>query len=293
MQGKLDIDSQSDVSVTLLTHNAGLLLRRLLQAVRDQKTDRTVEIVAVDSGSSDGTLDTLREFGARVDTIPSESFNFGRTRDRVFEKSRGAIVVCLSQDAIPAHPRWLENLVAPLGDPEVAATCGRSIPDPDRSFSQFPWERNGWFYFTAEMGKFRERYGRGLSNANSAIRWSVWERLRFGEQSIGEDFLFQTKLNKEGLRIAFPDDAPVLHHHTYTLGPLYKRCRNEGMGLAALGCEYTAGDLARDLVSPGKYRAWLRELARGSLRNPAALLFPMVRPLGVFAGSRFGREFLR
>jgi len=285
--------NRRDVSVTLLTRNAGPLLRRLLQAVCDQETDRAVEIVAVDSGSTDDTLDTLRAFAVRVDTISPESFNFGRTRDRVFEMSRGPIVVCLSQDAIPAHPRWLDNLVAPLDNPDVAASCGRSVPDPERGFAQFPWERNGWFYFTAEMRKFRERHGRGLSNANSAIRRSVWERLRFGDQAIGEDFLFQTELNKEGLRIAFPDDAPVLHHHTYTLGSLYKRCRNEGMGLAALGCAYTAGDLAGDLMSLGKYKTWLRELVRGSLRSPAALLFPVVRPMAVYAGSRFSREYLR
>jgi rhamnosyltransferase len=282
-----------DVSVTLLTHNGGPLLRRLLEAVRGQDTERVVEIVAVDSGSTDGTLDILREFDARVTSIPSESFNFGRTRDQVFDLSRGKIVICLSQDAIPAHPHWLENLIAPLDDPEVAASCGRSIPDPDRGFDQFPWERNGWFYFTAEMRKFRERYGRGLSNANSAIRRSVCERLRFGEQAIGEDFLLQTKLHAEGARIAFPEDAAVLHHHTYTLRTLYKRCRNEGMGLVALGCDYTTGELVRDFVSLGKYKTWLREFAKGNLRNPAALLFPIVRPVAVYVGCRYGTEYLR
>ncbi len=281
------------MSVTLLTRDAGPLLRRVLEAVRTQETDRGVEIVAIDSGSTDGTLNLLREHDARVETIPAASFNFGRTRDRVFELSRGDIVVCLSQDAIPAHPQWLENLIAPLDDAEVAASCGRSIPDPERGFPQFPWERNGWFYFTAEMRKFRERYGRGLSNANSAIRRSVWERLRFGEQSIGEDFRFQTKLQAESLRIAFPEDAPVLHHHTYTLGTLYKRCHNEGMGLAALGCGYACGDFVIDTVSFGKYKTWLRELVNGNLRSPAALLFPVIRPAAVYAGSRFGREFLR
>ncbi|GMV92286.1 MAG: hypothetical protein AMXMBFR82_20640 [Candidatus Hydrogenedentota bacterium] len=279
--------------MTLLTRDAGALLRRVLDAVRTQETSRSVEIVAIDSGSTDGTLDMLREYEARVETIPAESFNFGRTRDRVFELSRGDIVICLSQDAVPAHPQWLENLIAPLDDPEVAASCGRSIPDPERDFPQFPWERNGWFYFTAEMRKFRERYGRGLSNANSAIRRSVWERLRFGEQSIGEDFRFQTKLHAEGLRIAFPEDAPVLHHHAYTLGTLYKRCRNEGMGLAALGCGYGLGDYVSDTLSLSKYKVWLRESVKGNLWSPAALLFPVIRPAAVYAGSRFGREFLR
>lgn len=285
------LHSSSDVSITLLTLNAGPLLRRLLQAVRNQETSRVVEIAAVDSGSTDGTMDTLREFGVQIAPLSSTPFNFGRARDQVFEMSHAPIVVCLSQDAIPAHSRWLEHLLAPLDDPTVAASCGRSVPDPERGYPQFPWERNGWFYFTAEMRRFRERYGRGLSNANSAIRRSVWEPLRFGDQSIGEDFRFQTKLHAEGFQIAFPENAPVLHHHTYTLRPLWRRCRNEGLGLRELGCAYSGIDLMGDLVSPGKYRAWLRELARGGLDSTAAFFFPVARPLAVYVGSRLGRAF--
>jgi hypothetical protein len=202
-------------------------------------------------------------------------------------------VVALSQDAVPAHARWLENLLAPLADPDVAVSCGRSIPDPERGFPQFPWEENGLFYFTREMRAFRERYGRGLSNANAAYKREAWARLRFGDQPIGEDFRFQTKLAGTGLRVAFPDDAPVLHHHTYTLATLYMRCRNEGLGLRLLGRPYSAIDLARDVLNPAVARVWFKELVRGRLTSPAALLFPVARPVAVYSGSRFARELRR
>ena len=282
-----------DVSVTLLTYNAGPLLDRVLRGIRDQATRRAVEIVAVDSGSSDGTLAVLAQHGVFVTEIPTNEFDFGRTRDLVFEKSRGRVVVCLSQDAVPAHEHWLENLVAPLDDPKVAASCGRSVPDPERGSAQFPWERNGLFYFTREMRAFAAKYGRGLSNANDAIRRDVWERLRFGAQPIGEDFRFQTKLHAEGLPIAFPDGAEVMHQHTYSLGTLYKRCRNEGLGLRTLGCRYREVDVVRDMTNLNVYHAWLREFARGGLRTPAALAFPVVRPCAVYIGSRFARRYLR
>lgn len=282
-----------DVSVTLLTYNAGPLLARALRAVRNQDTRRSVEIVAVDSGSTDGTLAVLAQHDAHVTEIPLREFDFGRTRDLVFEESSGRAVVCLSQDAVPAHDQWLERLVAPLDGPEFAASCGRSAPDPERGFAQFPWERNGLFYFTREMRAFAGKYGRGLSNSNSAIRRDVWERLRFGAQPIGEDFRFQTKLHAAGLGIAFPDGAEVLHHHTYTLRTLYKRCRNEGLGLRTLDCAYGEADLLRDLARLPVWRAWVRELARGGLRTPAALAFPVVRPCAVYAGSRFARRYLR
>lgn len=285
--------AQADVSVTLLTFNAGPLLDRVLKAIRRQQTSRSVEIVAVDSGSTDGTLAVLAQHDAHVTEIPQREFDFGRTRDFVFEESSGNIVVCLSQDAVPAHEHWLERLITPLDSGEFAASCGRSIPDPDREFPQFPWERNGLFYFTREMRAFAKKYGRGLSNANSAIRREVWQQLRFGEQPIGEDFRFQTKLAAAGHAIAFPDGAEVLHHHTYSLCSLYKRCRNEGLGLRAVGCGYNATDLTMDILKPGVWRAVCRELARGNLHTPAALLFPIVRPCAVFAGSTFARSYLR
>jgi len=281
-----------DVTVAVLTRNAGGFLARQLGAVADQQTSRSVEVLAVDSGSTDDTLDTLAAHGARVVPFASDPFDFGRARDLAFEHARGDVVVSLSQDAVPAHAQWLEHLIQPLEDPDVAASCGRSIPDPDRSEPQFPWERNGYFYFTREMKAFRARYGRGLSNANSAIRRAVWDRLRFGPQPIGEDFRFQIKLHEAGLRIAFPDDAPVFHHHHYTLRTLLTRCRNEGLGLREMGCPYSEFDLAYDLASPRKYWVWLRELLQGRLTTAAALGFPILRPAAVYAGSRFGRRLM-
>ena len=280
-----------EVSVALLTRNPGDLLGRLLEAVRRQDTERSTEIVAVDSGSTDGTLDLLESYSARVIEIPSQDFDFGRTRDLVYQYARGEVVVNLSQDAVPAHDRWLENLLAPLADPDVAVSCGASVLDPERDHGQFPWERNGYFYFTREIRRFVERYGKGVSFANSAVRRSVWERLRFDPQPLGEDFQFQIKLHEAGLKTAFPEHAEVLHHHDYDLRGLIGRCRNEGLALRMMGCGYAEWDLIRDLASPRKYVQWLRELRRGRLTRSAEILFPIVRPLAVFAGSRFGKSY--
>ena len=284
-------NSSGMISVALLTHNGGVLLQRLLAAVKAQLINRPVEIVAVDSGSTDGTLQILQAHGVRVSRISARAFNFGLTRDRVFSMAEGDIVVSLSQDAIPAHERWLENLIAPLSDTRTAACSGRSIHDPKRDFPQFYWERSGRFYFTREMKKFRKMHGRGLSNANSAIKREVWEHLKFGEQPIGEDFLFQAKLLVAGMKVAFPEGAEVLHHHDYNLNQLYKRCRNEGLGLRRLDFSYTETDLVLDLLSPRGCLAWARGLVKGQLRTPAALLFPWVRPVAVYAGSRFGHDY--
>ncbi len=277
-----------DVSVTFLTRNGGATLKRALKAVRDQITDRRVEIVAVDSGSTDMTLENLAAFDARVVPIESHAFNFGTARDLAFEKSHSPIIVTLSQDAVPADDTWLETLLNPML--ESAVSCGKSIPDPHRGFHPFAWERNGHFYFTREMRKFAQRFGRGLSFANAAVRRDVWETLRIDPQPVGEDYQFQTKLQAKGYTIAFAPDAPVYHPHTYDLVRLAQRCRNEGLGLRMLGCPYNELDLVRDLASPGKYAQWAREVRHGRIRSVSETVFPVLRPLAVYAGSRFGRR---
>lgn len=279
------------ITIALLTRDAGPLFERVLAGIAAQTLAHSVELVAIDSGSTDGTADRLRDAGARVIDIQPAQFDFGLSRDLAYQHARGDIVVNLSQDAVPAHDRWLENLVAPLVQPGIAVACGASLPDPDRGHRQFAWERNGWFYFTREMQKFRRAHGRGVSFANSAVRRSVWQQLRFDAQPLGEDFQFQRKVQREGLSIAFPAGAETLHHHDYDLRGLWGRCRNEGLALRQMGCAYGASDLARDLLSPAKYVQWMREVKYRRLHSAAEVLFPVVRPIAVYSGAAFGREY--
>ena len=276
------------ITIAILTKDGGDILVRALDAIASQRTSLRVELLAVDSGSSDGTLDRLRDAGAQVLQIPPEDFNFGGTRDFAYDHAQGDIVVNLSQDAVPASEYWLESLIAPLNDPEVAIACGRSVPDSERDGSQFAWERNGYFYFTREMRRFARRHGRGVSFANSAVRRSVWEEFRFRPQVLGEDFQFQMNCTEAGYRVRFPDGAEVLHHHQYDVRSLCRRCRAEGAALREMGCGYSELDVALDLLNPRTLMQWARELRYGRLDGAASALFPVLRPVSVYIGSRFG-----
>jgi rhamnosyltransferase len=282
-----------DITIGVPCRNPGTDFRRLLDAVFAQETRKRVEVTVLDSGSTDGTLALLEDYPLlRVVHVEQESFDWGRLRERLFEEARGEVVVNLSSDAIPADSQWLEHLVRPLEDESVGVSSGSSRPDPERGFAQFQWEKNGYYYFTREMKKFTARYGKGLSFANTAVRRSVWESLRVDPQATGEDFGFQTKLHAAGVKIVFPENAPVLHHHNYSLGGCYRRCRNEGLALREMGCTYNEWDLLCDLLSSKKYVQWLRELKRGSLHNGAEWLYPLLRPVAVYMGSRFARQMV-
>ncbi len=286
------LTERPSITVAIPCRNGGDILRRALSQVFAQEIDAPYEVLAFDSGSTDGTLALLAEYPVRVVPIDQSTFDWGRLRERMFQESQGAIMVSLSQDAVPAGSDWLARLVAPLDDPDVGVSCGSSIPDPEREFPQFQWEKNGYYYFTREIGKFTARYGKGLSFANTAVRRSVWEGLGIEPQATGEDFGFQMKLHGAGIPIAFPTDAPVFHHHNYSLKGVYRRCRNEGLALREMGCAYHEGDLLVDLASPRKFIQWLREVKRGSLRNSAEWSYPVLRPIAVYMGSRFARKMV-
>jgi len=281
-----------EISIGIPTRNALPILSRLLDQVFAQETERAFEVYALDSGSEDGTLQVLQRYPVRVIPVEQNTFDWGRARQRLFEEARGRIVVNLSQDAIPSERTWLERLVRPLEDPKIGASSGSSIPDPDRAFPQFQWEKNGFYYFTREIRKFVARYGKGMSFGNTAVPKAVWERLGIAPQATGEDFGFQMKLHDAGFKIAFPQDAPVWHHHNYTLKGVFRRCRNEGLALREMGCAYHELDLAADLLQLRKNIQWLREAKRGSLKSSAEWLYPVLRPTAVYFGSRFARKMV-
>src|SRR5262249_23073906 len=101
------------VSIVIPTRNGGPRLRQGFAANAAQRTDFQSEIVAVDSASSDGTLDFLAGRATTLIQIDPRSFDHGATRNLAVSKTRGAFVVLMVQDAVPANDRWLAELVAP------------------------------------------------------------------------------------------------------------------------------------------------------------------------------------
>ncbi|HET8592797.1 MAG TPA: glycosyltransferase, partial [Solirubrobacterales bacterium] len=69
------------ISVVIPVRNGGEPMRRCLEAIRAQEVADEVEIVVVDSGSTDGTQELARSFGARVHEIEPHEFNHGATRN--------------------------------------------------------------------------------------------------------------------------------------------------------------------------------------------------------------------
>jgi GT2 family glycosyltransferase len=286
-----------DVSITLLTRNGGDDLRALLDAVARQKTARALEIIALDSGSTDGSVELLRTRGVAIQQIPLRQFCFGRARDQVFALARGQVIAALSQDAVPVDENWLENLTAPLADEHCAAVRGIEVPWPEPR-RVFFWERHGGLNFTRDETRWLQQYGVGFSLVNAAVRREAWAQVRFGAAWMSEDKDFQRRASAAGYHFACAENARVWHGHAYSLAGLFNRTLNEGMGWRYAQASYSLRDLVWDWGEVWRrasylHRAYVWGWRTRRLQTAAELLFPFVRPLGIYLGYHFVREYQR
>ena len=223
------------ISVVIPVKNGGADLVRCLEAIARQGTDEEVEVVVVDSGSSDGSPLQAQRFGARVHSISPSEFQHGRTRNLGAELARGDILVFTSQDAYPAGDQWLTDLTAPLRtDETVAGVYGRQLPHadarpPERYFLDFLYgagpriqrlEQDEELSFEITL----------FSNVNSAMPRRVWEEYRFADDIVmSEDQEWSRRVLSAGMRIVYEPRASVHHSHSYSVARAFRRFFDSGV----------------------------------------------------------------
>lgn len=219
--------SQPLVSLVIPTLNAGARFGEVLSTLRSQRIPGGLEIVIIDSGSRDGTLELARAAGARILTIARRSFHHSRTRNQAIAETRAEMVVLTVQDALPKDDGWLARLIGPLAaDPGVAGSYGLQSAPPTASFvtrtQSAAWcESHGeatiksladphlFWVMTPEQRLELVRF----DNVTSCLRRSVWESLPLPDYAYGEDMGWAKDALLAGHRLAFVPDAQVWHSH--------------------------------------------------------------------------------
>jgi rhamnosyltransferase len=222
------------ISVVIPVKNGGVDLVRCLSAIEGQQVDDEVEVVVVDSGSEDGSVDLARGSGARVYEIPPSEFHHGRTRNFGAREARGDVLVFTSQDAYAANDSWLATLSDPLrSDGTVAGVYGRQLPHdtatpPERYFLDFLYgpRRRVQRIGQADDLAFESTL---FSNVNSAMARSTWVEFPFAEDIVmSEDQEWSRRVLLAGRAVVYEPDAAVYHSHAYTLGGAMRRFFDSG-----------------------------------------------------------------
>lgn len=281
------------VSVIVPTLNAAGEIAALLAALMGQ-TQPPDEILVVDSGSTDGTAELARAHGARVMAIPRDRFDHGGTRDAALRQTTGEFVLFLTQDALPADERYIEQLLLPFADERIAAASGRQLPRPDaRPYVQavqqyrYPAQSRAWGPEERETLSIRAYH---LSDVCSAYRRSAYEAVGGFPHPLptNEDMLIAAAFLDAGYRLAYRADATVVHSHSLTLCQEYRRNVLIGRFLREYG--ERLGNPRETGEGLRMVRQVLSQLLRSGhpLECPAFAADCAARLLGSRAGRRMG-----
>ena len=289
--GLVDDFRMIDISILVLAKNEAANIGQCLEAVFGQKGAGAFEVIVVDSGSTDGTLEVARRYPVRLEEIPAGTFHHARTRNYAAGLAKGEILVYLAADAFPVTENWLSAHVGNFDDERVGAVYGRHLPKPGSNFERE--DALGAVYGEQRLVKeaaTRERLGYRyyhMSTVNAAIRRNVWAATRFPEElKVFEDLGIAKRILDGGWKIVYEPRASVYHSHEYTTTRLFKRYFDIGYTLRQLGIwnPMTRASMLRDA-----WKLARRKVARfgeneDSRKAGAALSQDLAKSAGMFLG---------
>src|SRR3990170_1534047 len=218
------------VSIVIPVCNGGEHLARLLAAIRKQKKGVDTEIIVIDSGSTDNTVEVARAFGCKVTEIPNAEFNHGATRQLGLDKAEGEFIVFTVQDALPTDDFWLYTMVRRLIDnPELAVASVKQFVNSDADLYS-KWTNDSLYgaygltedteSFLKDPGAFpllphniKRRFS-FVDNVCACYRGDIIRRFGFHRTLIGEDIDVGVRLVRAGAHIGFLRSTGVYHWHS-------------------------------------------------------------------------------
>ena len=226
------------VSVVIRTLNEATYLNELLGVIDLQIKDNfDVEVVIIDSGSTDGTLDIAESHGCRITFITKEQFTFGRSLNMGSDFARGDILVYVSGHCIPKENTWLMKLTKPIRDGVAGYSYGRQV---GRDTTKYSEEKIFEKYFPMESKIPQSDFF--CNNANSAIDRKIWSEYKFDEQVTGlEDMELAKRYFDQKGNIAYVADACVYHIHNETWIQTRRRYEREAIALQNIMPEIQLG----------------------------------------------------
>lgn len=227
-------------SVIIRCYNEVDHIGKLLHGVFEQ-TVEDIEVLLVDSGSTDGTLEVAREYPIDdVVYIDPEEFSFGRALNYGCEAASGEYCVFASAHVYPRRDDWLEQLLDGFEE-GVAAVYGKQRGNHVTAFSEQQVFKQ-WFP-DHDIARQDSPF---CNNANCAIRRELWEQQPYDKELTGlEDMDWAKRAQEKGYDVSYVADAEIVHVHDETNRQVYNRYRREAVAHKQIlpDQEFTAFDM--------------------------------------------------
>ena len=221
---------KTPVTIVIPTYNAGEKFRECAEMISKQ-TANIQQILIIDSGSKDSTVQISKDFGFTVISIDKKDFGHGKTRQYALEKANTDIVVFMTQDALLVDECSIEKIVSCLeNNRDIAAVYGRQLPYPNSGvIGSFARLNN--YPEMSFLNSFEDRSEKGIKTAFLSDSFAAYKKDVLFEIggfpkyiNFGEDMFVAAKMLMSGYKTAYCSEAKVYHSHDYNLKEEFDRC---------------------------------------------------------------------
>ncbi len=214
------------VSIIIRSYNEERLIGKLLESIKRQKFDENqIEVIVVDSGSDDSTLQIISNYKVKLVKIKKEDFSFGYSLNRGIKAATSKYILMISGHCYPQYNNWISNMVKPFKDDKIALVYGRQIGN---KFTRYSENRVFYKWFPNDNKSIQK--DAFCNNANCAIRRDIWKKQHYDESLSGlEDLDWATKIMEKGFKIYYEPDACIYHLHSDTYGQIKNRYKREAI----------------------------------------------------------------
>jgi len=215
------------VSIVIRTLNENRFIERLLVSIYKQDIVEPFEVIVVDSGSEDKTLDIIKKYPVKILYIKPRDFSFGYSLNKGIKQARGKYIVFTSAHCYPVNENWLANIIRPFEDEKIGLVYGKQRGNHLNKFSEKQIFKN--MFPDKPIKRQKTPF---CNNANCAIRRSIWETIPYDEKLTGlEDLDWANKILQRGYYLYYNPEAEVIHVHTEDTQNQFRRFKREAIAL--------------------------------------------------------------
>jgi rhamnosyltransferase len=213
------------VSIIILTKNEEKFIEETLNSIYTQEIDCDFEVIVIDSGSQDKTLEIVQRYPVKLIQIPSKAFGHGKTRNLGISNAQGDYIVFLNGDATPQNKKWLIFLINSLSVNSTAGVYSRIYPRPncnpldERDILNDSYLFDGREKYIKSFSEYykmtpeRKRKFIAFHTVSCAIKRDLLLKNMFADIEFGEDLEWSKRMLEKGFKIIYESNSEVIHSH--------------------------------------------------------------------------------
>lgn len=264
------------VSFIIRTLNEGRTLGKVIELINKLEDKYDKEIIIVDSGSTDNTIEIANKYKCKIVKISKSEFSWGRSLNRGIQHSSGDYIVIISAHCFIKDNNFLKNAITYINNYGIAAVYGQQIAIPFVDpFEELELKEAypNISSFIMDHSCIYKGKAIGISNACCVLKKKVWEEYKFDEdvQSL-EDYLWVANITQNGFKVGYSNTFAVYHSHDYDVRNIYKRWNARTYESCKFIYKYLGMSRFKRFIKKFFYREYLYLLREKRVKNKYELL---------------------